>query len=86
MAHKRIAVDGNLTPLKRILSEQGYEVVNLDPLSETGLELKNSDAIVISGGDRNFLGREDIVTKAPVIDASGLTDEEILQQIRNRLS
>lgn len=86
MPDKRVAVEGNLSSLKKFLSEQGFEVVNLDPVSESGLELKNCDAIVISGVDANFLGHQDIMTKAPVIDATGLTETEILSQIKNRLT
>lgn len=86
MPNKRVAVEGNLNSLKKYLSEQGFEVVNLDPLSESGLELKNCDAIVITGVDANFLGHEDIMTKAPVINASGLTETEIFNQIKNKLS
>lgn len=86
MGNKRVAVEGNLSSLKKYLSEQGFEVVNLDPISYSGLELKNCDAIVISGMDTNLLGHEDITTKAPVIEASGRTEAEILDQIKNRLS
>ncbi|MDA8211307.1 MAG: YkuS family protein [Clostridia bacterium] len=83
---KRVAVEGNLSSLKKYLSEKGFEVVNLDPLSKSGLELKNCDAVVISGMDTNLLGHEDIMTKAPVIDASGRSEAEILTQLQNRLS
>lgn len=83
--HKgRVAVEMNLTDLREYLDNQGYEVVQLDPLSLSGVELHNCEAVVISGMDRNMLGMQDIHTEAPVIDATGMSPEEVYKQLQNR--
>ena len=82
---KRIAVSESLDYIGKFLSEKGYEIVSLDPLSETGAELQNCEAIVISGADRNLIGMEDIQTKSPVIDVDGKTPQEVLDQIKARI-
>lgn len=42
------------------------------------------DAVVLSGADQNIMGMQNIVTKAPVINASGLSPEEIWNEIQRR--
>ncbi|KKM10642.1 hypothetical protein SY88_13415 [Clostridiales bacterium PH28_bin88] len=81
----RVAVEGALNDVKEILKANGYEVVNLDPLSNSGAELRNCDAIVITGMDRNYAGRQDILTKGSVIDATGMSASEVLDQVNHRL-
>lgn len=85
MVLRRVAVEGSLQNVKDVLAANGYEVVQLDPVSPGGPELRNCDAIVITGMDRNFAGYQDIQTKAEVIDATGMSAPEILAQIRQRL-
>lgn len=85
MARKRVAIEGPLGNIGTFLEEKGYEVVNLDPHTQTGIELKNCDAIVISGMDRNLMGYTTIKTEAPVIEANGLTQEQVYQQVKNRI-
>lgn len=83
MRKGRIAVEMNLTGLREYLDQQGYEVVQLDPLSTSGVELQNCKAVVISGMDKNMLGMQDIGTGSPVIDASGKSPEQILNQLKS---
>jgi len=40
------------------------------------------DAIVVTGMNNDFLGLQDTATGAPVIDATGMTPEEIHEQIQ----
>ncbi|MFV9510833.1 YkuS family protein [Tepidibacillus sp. LV47] len=75
----RIAVEQSLQSVKEYLQNKGYEVVDLNQNTQ-------ADAIVITGQDRNILGMQDITTKSPVINAKGLTPEEVYQQLSNRLS
>lgn len=81
---QRIAVEQSLNRFAQVLQDNGYEVVQLDPLSESGAELINCAAVVVSGMDRNMLGRQDIQTAAPVIDATGLTSDQLLEEVRRR--
>lgn len=84
MNTKRVAVSKGLDYMGKFLSEQGYEVVSLDPLSENGAELRNCEAIVIAGTDTNLMGMADIQTKSPVIEVEGKTPQQVLDQIRRR--
>lgn len=79
-----MAVEQSLDNFAQLLRDNGYEVIQLDPLNESGAELANCAAVVISGMDRNMLGRQDIQTAAPVIDATGMTAEQLLQEVRRR--
>lgn len=71
-----IAVEQNLTSLTDRLELEGYEVVNLD-----AADLATVDAVVISGADNNLMNMQDIVTDVPVINASGKTAEDILNEL-----
>ena len=82
---KRVAVEGPLSNVGMFLEGKGYEVVSLDPHTQTGIELKNCDAVVISGMDRNLMGYSNIKTASPVIEANGLTPEQVYRQIKNRI-
>ncbi|MFO7262583.1 MAG: hypothetical protein A6D91_08405 [Bacillaceae bacterium G1] len=77
---KRIAVESRLTPIRQHLQQNGYEVVDLD--SE---QITECDCCVISGSDENVMGMQDIEIDAPVINAHGLTPEEVQQHIEARV-
>lgn len=75
MASNKIAVEDTLTDVKQMLQEQGYTVVSTKNSS-------NVAAVVVSGMDNNLMNIQDITTKAPVIDASGKSPDQILSRIR----
>lgn len=81
MAKKRVAVENTLGNMKQYLDEKGYEVVQLDPHTQSGIEMKNCDAIIIGGTDENLMGMETIKTEAPVIDARGMSPEQVLNRL-----
>ncbi|MGE5654055.1 MAG: YkuS family protein [Bacillota bacterium] len=72
---KRIAVEPALSQVKSLLKEQGYEIMDMD-------QFQNADCVVINGGDDNLMGIQDALTKAPVIDANGMTAQQVLDQIK----
>lgn len=78
---KKIAVQEGLRPVQEYLEDQGYEVetVNFDAFTQAQNE--DYDAIVLTGMNKDFLGMQDTATGAPVIDATGMTPEEIYEQI-----
>ena len=76
---ERIAVAPGLDNVKEHLSRHGYQVVDF----RDGLH--DAQAVVISGGDRDFLGFTEPHTGAPVISARGRSPEEILEDLRQRL-
>lgn len=81
--HKKVAVEKNLQNVKQYFESKGFQV---DTIHDTELDtigtVSEYDAIIISGGNNNFLGIEDTNTKAPIIDAAGQTAEEIYNRIK----
>lgn len=80
---KRIAVESQLSNVKRYLTDKGYDVVNLEQNKDLSkINIRDYDAIVITGQHKDMLGYEDTITKTPVIDATGMTPEDIETQIK----
>ncbi|WP_053956853.1 YkuS family protein [Inediibacterium massiliense] len=80
---KKVAVEKSLKNIKSYLSIQGYEVRDLE---SSRRNLKNFDAIIVSGQNSNLLGMHDTNTKASVINAAGMTPEDVANQLNNRFS
>lgn len=77
----RVAVEQSLSPISKMLRDNGYEVV---PLGNWQQEV---DAIVITGQDVNVMGMQDVKSSgAPVISADGLTTHEVFHEVNVRLS
>lgn len=72
----KIGVEDTLGQVKQYLTEKGYEVKSLKENPES------YDAIVVSGQDKNFLGMHDTATKVPVIDAKGMTSEQVYDRLK----
>ncbi|MBA4495139.1 YkuS family protein [Paenactinomyces guangxiensis] len=77
----RIAVEPNLSPIREFLSQQGYQVEPLDASNIQNAQ-NNYSAIVISGMDVNLMGMQDIVQNCPVINAHGLTPEQVHERLQ----
>lgn len=77
---KRVAVESNLTNLQEYLSQQGFQVDTLDAsqLSAGGTAYS---AVVISGHDQNLMGIQNVAHNSPVINAHGLTPQEVMKRI-----
>jgi hypothetical protein len=71
----RIAVENNLNHVKEALQNSGHEVVDM-----TG-NLDNCDCCVISGVDKDVMGIADRVASGSVINAQGMTAEEIVRRV-----
>ena len=71
-----VAVEKNLSKIVDFLEARGYEVVQMDEA-----DLDTVDAIVVSGADINLMNIQDTLTEVPVINASGKTSDEILQEL-----
>lgn len=71
---KRVAVEEELSDLRLMLTQRGYEVLNPG-------DARQVDALIITGIDRNVMGMQDINTESIVIDASGRTPEEIFEKL-----
>lgn len=82
---QKIAVQEGLDRVKSYLTEKGYEVDLVGFNAVTKAQENAYDAIVLSGMSKDFMGISDTVTRVPVIDASGMTEEEIYKQIQTRV-
>lgn len=81
MKRKRIAVEKGLTQVERALKKAGYSIVTLD---QQTTNWQNASAVVVSGMEENLLGIQDTMTSAPVIEAKGLTPQQIISEVETR--
>jgi len=77
----KIGVEQSLTNVQEALRARGYEVVSLRQESDA----KGCDCCVITGQDSNVMGIQNAVTEGSVIEARGLTAEEICERVEERL-
>jgi galactitol-specific phosphotransferase system IIB component len=81
---KKVAVQKGLNPIKDYLSEEGYTVKEFDNRKKNaGNFLNRYDAVVVTGENQNIMGSQDTISKAPIINATGMTVEEVKRQIEN---
>jgi len=79
---QKIAVQKGLTPVQEFLSDHGYDVEIFEVNNHLEAQSDEYDAIILSGLSINSLGINETTTTAPVIDATGMTPEEIHEQIQ----
>lgn len=77
----KVGVEQSLTDIQQALREKGYDVVELKQESDA----QNCDCCVVTGLDSNVMGMAGTSTKASVIEASGLTADEVCQHVANRI-
>jgi Uncharacterised protein family (UPF0180) len=77
----KIGVEQSLTNVQKALRERGHEVVPLHQESDA----KGCDCCVVTGQDSNVMGIQNAVTSSSVIEASGLTAEEVCQKVEEKL-
>ncbi|RHW42218.1 YkuS family protein [Neobacillus notoginsengisoli] len=77
----KIGVEQSLTNVQQALKERGYDVVELKQESDSA----DCACCVITGLDSNMMGMHDTVTKASVIEANGLSADEVCSLVENRL-
>ncbi len=75
-----VAVATELGNVRRQLEARGFLVVDLE-----GTDLKQVDAVVVSGVSDNLAGFQDIETEAPVIAASGRGAAEVAEDVAERI-
>ncbi len=83
--NQRVAVEPNLTPVKELLSSKGYQVDSMNVSGNTSMAAGNYDAYIVTGMNSNFMGMGNTSSKALVIDATGLTAEQVYQELQSRL-
>lgn len=78
----KIGVEESLTNIQEALREKGFDVVEIKQEADA----KNLDCCVVTGLDSNVMGISDTSIKASIIDADGLTADEVCQQVENKLN
>ncbi len=77
----RIGVEESLTDVQQMLQEAGHEVITLRQEQDSN----SCDCCVISGQDKNMMGMENTEFQGSVINAHGLSANDINQEIQQRL-
>jgi hypothetical protein len=75
----KIALENSLGHMRDFLQNSGHEVTDMN-------NLRDCDCCVISGIDENMMGQHDTETQASVINANGMSDQEVLQAVNNRVN
>lgn len=72
--NRKVAVEGNLSNVKAALKQKGYTVVSPESREDVL-------ASVVSGMDKDLMNIQNTINRAPVIDAAGLTAEQVVSKI-----
>lgn len=84
MGKIKVGVEADLSNVKRYLEDKDVNVKEFDSKKMgSSWTMNRYDAVVISGTDANVMGIQDAIGKAKVIDATGMTPEEVYNQIMN---
>lgn len=82
MGKIKVGVEQNLSNVKRYLEENDINVKEFDSKKMgSSWTMNRYDAVVVSGTDINIMGIQDVVGKAKVIDASGMTPQDVYNEI-----
>lgn len=84
---KNIGVERNLTNVSDFLSNRGGYNVQLFDTAQKNVKdfIDGFDAVIVSGVNENLMGIEDTMAKTSIIDASGLTPEDVMKEIERRI-
>lgn len=77
----RIGVEQSLSHIQQELQARGYDVVPLK--QET--DAQGCDCCIITGQDQDVMGIQNAVIEGAVINAHGLTAEDICRQIEQKI-
>lgn len=78
----KIGVEQSLTNVQQALRQKGYDVVELKQESDA----QDCACCVVTGLDSNVMGMQDTLTKGSVIDADGMSADEVVREIETRFS
>lgn len=84
---KAIGVEKGLTNVAQYLESQGYSVQILgENIQSNVVKYDNLDAIVTADYNSDMMGFSDTLTKVPVINASGLSAEDVKKMIDEKIN
>lgn len=73
---KTIAVEDSLSTIKQVLEQRGYKVVSPESKEQVM-------ACIVTGMDNNLMNMQNTIIKAPVINADGMTPEQVAARIES---
>lgn len=77
----KVGVEQSLTNVQQALRNKGYEVVELKQEADA----RDCACCVVTGLDSNVMGMQDTYIKGSVIDANGMTADEVCKEVENRI-
>ncbi|WP_019155647.1 YkuS family protein [Robertmurraya massiliosenegalensis] len=77
----KIGVEDSLTNIQEALRDKGYDVVQLRQESDA----RGCDCCVVTGIDSNVMGMNDTIIPGPVIEANGLSADEVCEKVSQNL-
>ncbi|GAA0121125.1 MAG: YkuS family protein [Clostridium argentinense] len=81
---KKVAVQKGLNPVKSYLNQEGYKVREFDTNKKNAESFLNKfDAVIVTGEEENVMGIQNTSISAPIINADGMTPQEIKNQLEN---
>lgn len=84
---KAIGVEKGLSNVADYLESQGYSVQILgENIQSNVVKYDNLDAIVTADYNSDMMGFSDTLTKVPVINASGLSAEDVKKMIDEKIN
>ncbi|NMM64258.1 YkuS family protein [Clostridium sp. P21] len=82
---KKIGIEKGLSNIADYLSSEGYSVQTLSgDISNNASKYEGLDVIVTADYNTDMMGFSNTSTKVPVINASGLTQEEVKNMIQQK--
>lgn len=77
----KIGVEQSLTQVQDALRDKGYDVIQLKQENDAN----GCDCCVITGQDENVMGIQNTATAGSVIDARGMSADDVCQEVESRL-
>lgn len=82
---KKVAVQNGLNTISDYLCKEGYIVKEFDNRKKNaGNFLNNYDAVVVTGENQNVMGLDSSITSTTIIDATGMTAQEVKARIEEK--
>lgn len=80
----KIAIEPALTPIKDYLTGKGFNVECVNLGKQNTSNMSGYDVFVVTGMNANVMDIQQTQTKAIVINADGLTPEEVAKQLNGK--
>lgn len=88
---KQVAVEPALNNVKEYLESQGLSCVEASAQSGASTTSATASAgaigcYVVTGADQNLMGMENVVANVPVINADGMSPQQVYDRVKKYMS